>query len=47
MWAFCEIILNFLMGFWTLGWASQRASCLLKLSDEVLVWLSVLSEVHP
>ena len=28
------------------GWASERASSLKKLSDEVLVWLSVWSEVQ-
>jgi len=28
------------------GWAAGRASGLLKLSDEVLAWLSVWSEVQ-
>jgi len=32
--------------FDTTGWASGRASGLYKLSDEVLVWLSVWSEVQ-
>ena len=32
--------------FDTVGWASGRASGLLKLSDEVLVWLSVWCEVQ-
>ena len=30
----------------SVGWAAGRASGLSKLSDEVLVWLSVWSEVH-
>ena len=32
--------------FTTVGWASGRASGLQKLSDEVLVWLSVWSDVQ-
>ena len=32
--------------FDTVGWASGRAPGLWKLNDEVLVWLSVWSEVH-
>jgi len=32
--------------FDTVGWASGRSSGLQKLSDEVLMWLSVCSEVH-
>jgi len=30
----------------TVGWASERASSLRKLSDEVLLWLSVWSKVQ-
>jgi len=36
---------HYLHGFDTVGWVSGRASSLLKLTDEVLVWLSVWSEV--
>jgi len=36
----------FLQCFDTVGWTSWRASGLWKLSDEVLVWLSVWSEVQ-
>jgi len=32
--------------FDTVGWASGRASAVYKLSDEVLVWLSVWIKVH-
>jgi len=32
--------------FDTVGWASGRASGLQKLTDEVLVWLSVWNEVQ-
>jgi len=32
--------------FDTVGWASGRAAGLYKLSDEVLMWLSVCSEVQ-
>jgi len=43
--AFYSLVLC-LQCFDTVGWASGRASGLYKLSDEVLVWLSVWSEVQ-
>jgi len=44
--------LDFLKFIWslqcfdTVGWASGRASAVYKLSDEVLVWLSIWIKVH-
>jgi len=40
------LVISCLQCFETVGWASGRASACKKLSDEVLVWLSVWNEVQ-